>query len=157
MQSRNTKLILCLFCFLTKLTAHCAYRIASSFGCPMCSNFAKQILSRPSYSRLSYSLIIAIISSSISLSRASGVARGGKGGTCLPFYSRKCDMCSLYYDQLFAKQITSYFSQRDLLSILLAKTLIKLIFCFTMIAWTLARYIGQSSICERIGRERPFN
>ena len=43
---------------------------------------------------------------------------GGKGGICPPpFFSRKCDTCSLYYDQLFAKQITSYFSQRDLLSI----------------------------------------
>ena len=36
---------------------------------------------------------------------------------CPPFFSRKCDTCSLYYDQSFAKQITSYFSQRDLLSI----------------------------------------
>ena len=48
----------------------------------------------------------------------SGVARGGgHRGHLPPFFSRKCDTCSLYYDQLFAKQITSYVSQRDLLSI----------------------------------------
>ena len=41
MQSRNSKLILCPFC----LTAHFACRIASFFW--HCSNFAKQILSRP--------------------------------------------------------------------------------------------------------------
>ena len=48
---------------------------------------------------------------------ASGVARGGHRGHLPPLFSRKCDTCSLYYDQLFAKQITSYVSQRDLLSI----------------------------------------
>ena len=44
---------------------------------------------------------------------------GAQGAPAPPFFSRKCDTCSLYYaaDQLFAKQITSYVSQRDLLSI----------------------------------------
>ena len=46
-----------------------------------------------------------------------GVARGGQRGQMPPLFSRKCDTCSLYYDQFIAKQITSYFSQRDLLSI----------------------------------------
>ena len=46
-----------------------------------------------------------------------GVARGVQRGQMPPLFSRKCDTCSLYYDQLIAKQITSYFSQRDLLSI----------------------------------------
>ena len=42
---------------------------------------------------------------------------GGKGGIFPRFFSRKCDTCSLYYDQLFVKQITSYFSQRDVVNI----------------------------------------
>ena len=46
-----------------------------------------------------------------------GVARGVQRGQMPPLFSRKCDTCSLYYDQFIAKQITSYFSQRDLLSI----------------------------------------
>ena len=44
----------------------------------------------------------------------SGVAGGGQRGH-LP--SLFLETCSLYYDQLFAKQITSYFSQRSVVNI----------------------------------------
>ena len=71
-------------------------------------------------------------------------------------------MCSLYYDQFIAKQITSYFSQRSAVNID-SNDFDKA--CYK--ADTLSTYfhddrlnaseVGQSSICERIGRERPFN
>ena len=51
-----------------------------------------------------------------------------------PLFSRKCDTCSLYYDQK-ADILSTYFHD-DRLN---------------------ASEVGQSSICERIGRERPFN
>ena len=51
MQSRISKLILCPFCFFDKIDhPFCLHaELLLSFGCPFCSNFAKQILSRPSY------------------------------------------------------------------------------------------------------------
>ena len=49
MQSRKSKLILCPFCFIDKIDSPFCLQNCFSFGCPFCSNFAKQILSRPSY------------------------------------------------------------------------------------------------------------
>ena len=45
----NTKLILYPFCFFDKIDSpFLLAELLLSFGCPFCSNFAKQILSRPS-------------------------------------------------------------------------------------------------------------
>ena len=49
MQSRNSKLILCPFCFFDKIDNPLLAELLLSFVCPFCSNFAKQILSRPTH------------------------------------------------------------------------------------------------------------
>ena len=101
----------------------------------------------------------------VRLTLCSGVAGGGgKGGTCSPFFSRKCDTCSLYYDQLFAKQITSYFSylersvvNRDSNEFDKAGYKADILSTYFHDDRLNASEVGQSSICERTGRERPFN
>ena len=88
--------------------------------------------------------------------------RSQGGGTCPPFFSRKYDTCSLYYDQLFAKQITSYVSQRSVVNID-SNELDKADYKADILSTYFhddrlnASEVGQSSICKRIGRERPFN
>ena len=61
LQFRNSKLILCPFCFFDKIDGPFCLQNCFSFGCPFCSNFTKQILSRPNeaeqyYSNLDHSI-----------------------------------------------------------------------------------------------------
>ena len=99
------------------------------------------------------------------LGRYQGRSQGGaKGAFAPPFFSRKCDTCSLYYDQLFAKQITSYFSQRSVVNIdsndldeAGYKADILSTYFHDDRSGLNASEVGQSSICERLERARPFN
>ena len=63
----------------------------------------------------------------------------------------------MYYDQLFAKQITSYFSQRSMDSNDFDKADILSTYFHDDRSGLNASEVGQSLICERIERERAFN
>ena len=88
-----------------------------------------------------------------------GVARGGQRGQMPPLFSRKCDTCSLYYDRetnyflLFSERSAVNIDSNDFDKACYKADILSTYFHDDRLN---ASEVGQSSICERIGRERPL-